>query len=73
MLTQTMGKALEASIVAIARQGLFLIPSIFILGPLMGLLGIQLATPVADLTGLLVVIPIAARVLKQISVPDGAN
>jgi putative MATE family efflux protein len=70
MMTQTMGKALEASIIAVARQGLFLIPCIFIMGPLMGLLGIQLATTVADMTGLLIVIPIAAKVLKQISVPD---
>jgi putative MATE family efflux protein len=73
MLTQTMGKALEASIVAIARQGLFLIPSIFILGPVMDLLGIQLATPVADMAGLLIVIPVLAKVIKQLSVPDEAN
>jgi Na+-driven multidrug efflux pump len=72
MMTQTMGKALEASIIAVARQGLFLIPSIFILSPLLGLLGIQLATPVADMIGLCIVIPIAAKVLKQISIPDGA-
>jgi hypothetical protein len=36
-------------------------------------LGIQLATPVADMAGLLIVIPIMARVLKQISIPDGLN
>ena len=70
MMTQTMGKALEASIAAIARQGLFLIPAIFVLGPLLGLLGIQLATPVADMAGLLVVIPIMVKVLKELSVPD---
>jgi putative MATE family efflux protein len=73
MMTQTMGKALEASIIAIARQGLFLIPFIFILGPLMGLLGIQLATPVADMAGLLVVIPIMTKVLKQLSIPDALS
>jgi len=73
MMTQTMGKALEASIIAVARQGLFLIPSIFILSPLLGLLGIQLATSVADMIGLCIVIPIGARVLKQLSVPDEAS
>jgi len=73
MMTQTMGKALEASIIAVARQGLFLIPCIIILGPLIGLLGVQLATPVADMAGLCIVIPIAIRVLKQLSVPDGTN
>jgi Na+-driven multidrug efflux pump len=73
MMTQTMGKALQASIVAIARQGLFLIPSIFVLTPFFGLIGIQLATPVADMAGLIVVIPVMFRVLRQLSVPDAAN
>ncbi|MCL2127078.1 MAG: MATE family efflux transporter [Treponema sp.] len=72
MMTQTMGKALEASIVAFSRQGLFLIPSLFILGPLFGLAGIQLATPVADILSLCIVIPVLIRVLKILSAPDGA-
>jgi len=70
MMTQTMGKALEASVVAGARQGIFLIPSLFILGPLLGLLGVQLCTPVADLMSLLIAIPIMIRILRQLSVPD---
>ncbi|MDR1869808.1 MAG: MATE family efflux transporter [Treponema sp.] len=70
MMTQTMGKALEASIVALSRQGLFLIPSLFILGPLLGLDGIQLARPVSEIAGLVVVIPILSRVLKILSAPD---
>jgi putative MATE family efflux protein len=73
MMTQTMGKALEASIIAVSRQGLFLIPYIIILSSVMGLLGIQIATPAADMTGLLIVIPIAVRTLKQLSVPDGQS
>jgi len=71
MLTQTTGKAMEASIVATARQGIMLIPALFILRPLLGLLGIQLATPVSDFASLAVVIPIMIRVIKQISIPDG--
>ena len=71
MITQTMGKAMEASIVAMARQGLMLIPALFILRPIMGLLGIQLATPVSDIASLIIIIPLTVRVLKQISVPDG--
>ena len=73
MITQTMGKALEASIVATSRQGLMLIPALFILRPLLGLLGIQLATPVSDMASLIIVIPIMVMVLKQISVPDGTK
>jgi Na+-driven multidrug efflux pump len=71
MMSQTMGKAMEASIVVLSRQGLCLIPAIFILGPLFGLFGIQLATPVADLLSLFIVIPIMIRILRVLSRPDG--
>ena len=70
MMTQTMGKALEASLIAFARQGIFLIPSIFILGPLLGFMGIQLATPVSDMMSLIVVIPVTVRILRILSAPD---
>jgi putative MATE family efflux protein len=73
MMTQTMGKALEASIVALSRQGLFLLPSIFILGPLLGLDGIQLSRPVSEIASLVVVIPILIRTLKILSAPDKIN
>ena len=73
MINQTMGMALEASIVATSRQGLTLIPALFILRPLLGLLGIQMATPVADMASLFIVIPIMVKVFKRISVPDGVE
>ena len=73
MMTQTMGKALEASVVALSRQGLFLLPSIFILGPILGLNGIQLARPVSEIASLVVVIPILIRTLKILSAPDKIN
>jgi putative MATE family efflux protein len=71
MLTQTIGRAMAASVIALVRQGLFLIPTLFILSPLLGLVGIQLCTPAADMASLAVVIPIMARVLKDLSAPDG--
>ena len=71
MMTQTMGMALAASISSVSRQGVFLIPGILVLSPLLGLLGIQLATPVADFTSLAGVVPILVKVLKGLSVPDG--
>ena len=70
MMTQTMGRALEASIVALSRQGLFLIPSLFILSPLLGLNGIQLSRPVSELASLVVVIPVLMKTLKVLSAPD---
>jgi Na+-driven multidrug efflux pump len=70
MITQTMGKALQASLIATSRQGFFLIPILFILSPLLGLFGVQLSVPVADLMSLVMVIPIMTKVLKDLSTPD---
>ena len=67
MITQTMGRALEASIIATSRQGLFLIAGLFTLTPFLGLAGIQLSTPVADMASLTVVIPIMKKILKSLS------
>jgi putative MATE family efflux protein len=65
MLTQTMGKALEASILAAARQGLFMIPTLLIFTPLWGLLGIQLSRPAAEIMSFFFAIPLAIRVLRE--------
>ena len=46
---QALGKAWEAFIMSMARQILFLIPMFFILPPFLGLTGIWLAFPVADI------------------------
>jgi len=73
MMTQTMGRALEASIVAFSRQGIFLIPSLFILAPLLGLDGVQLARPVSELASLFVVIPVLIKTLKSLSVTESIS
>jgi putative MATE family efflux protein len=65
MMLQTMGKAIPASILAFARQGLFLIPLIFILEPLFGILGIQICIPVADACTFLLALPLGAKTLKN--------
>jgi putative MATE family efflux protein len=65
MMTQTTGKTLEASMISMSRQGLFLLPALFILRPALGLPGIQLSLPVADMAGFFFAIPLAARVLGQ--------
>jgi len=70
MMAQTMGKALAASVIAFSRQGLFLIPCLFILSPFLGLFGIQLSIPVVDLISLAIVIPIVVKVLRSLSVPE---
>jgi len=72
MMTQTMGKAISASFMAMARQGLFLIPLALLLPGMLGILGIQLCLPLADLLGFLVSIPITVRVLRELGGPDSS-
>jgi len=63
-----MGVALESSIVAFSSSGGLLAPCLFILGPLMGLTGIQAAKPVSDLASLVVVIPVLIKILKMLHI-----
>jgi putative MATE family efflux protein len=64
-MLQTMGKAIPASILAFSRQGLFLIPLLFIAVPVLGVLGIQLCTPVADFCTFLFSLPLGIRALRK--------
>ena len=64
MLLQTIGMAWQASVVAAARQGLFLIPVVFILPNLLGLAGVEYAQPVADLLAFALALPMGLSVLK---------
>ena len=48
MMMQTTAQTFRASIVALGRQGLFFLPLILVLPSLFGLLGIELAQPIAD-------------------------
>ena len=52
----SMGKAFIGGILNIGRQGLFFIPSIIILNNILGLKGIMLAQPVADIISIFVTI-----------------
>lgn len=64
MLLQTIGMAWQASVVAAARQGLFLIPVVFILPNLLGLAGVEYAQPAADLLAFVLALPMGLSVLK---------
>jgi putative MATE family efflux protein len=65
MMAQTMGKAKTASVLALARQGLFLLPMLLILTPLLGLLGIQLSQPGSDLGSFFFSLPFIVRILRK--------
>ncbi|MDR2900298.1 MAG: hypothetical protein LBV20_02090 [Treponema sp.] len=64
MLLQTIGKSFQANILAVSRQGLFLIPLLIILSPTVGLFGIQLSQPIADMLSFIVAVPLAITTLK---------
>lgn len=66
MLTQSIGYGFRASIVAVGRQGLFLIPSLVILPRIFGLLGLQMAQPIADLLTFVLATVIVIGILKEL-------
>ncbi len=67
MMLQTIGQAFKASLLAVSRQGLFLIPLLIILSSFLGLLGIQLAQPAADIATFIMAVPLSISVLKQMN------
>jgi Na+-driven multidrug efflux pump len=71
MMMQTIGKSLFASILALAREGLFLLPFLFIFTPIWGLLGIQLTQPASNVISFFFSIPLTVYVLRrQLAMPD---
>ncbi len=67
MMEQSIGRTTSATFLSAARQGIFFIPSIFLLSACFGLLGIQMAQAVSDLLTLLCAIPIHLHVMKTMS------
>ena len=65
MFTQSIGYGVRATIIATARQGIFLIPALLILPPLLGLRGIQIAAPVSDVLTLFLSVGIVYGILRQ--------
>jgi putative MATE family efflux protein len=65
MMLQTMGKAVPASLLAFSRQGLFLIPLALFLVPALGVLGIQICTPIAELCTFILALPLGIRTLRK--------
>lgn len=66
MLFQSTGKTLSASFIASARQGLFLIPAIWILEGILGLKGLQTAQCVADFLTFFTAVPLSVFYFKNL-------
>ncbi|MBQ7886817.1 MAG: MATE family efflux transporter [Clostridia bacterium] len=71
MLTQSIGYGARATLLSVARQGIFLIPALLVLPGLLGLTGIQIAQPLSDVCTLVLTIVIMRNVLRQLKdMPD---
>ena len=67
MMLQSIGKGVRATVIASARSGLFLIPSLLILARLLGLLGVQIAQPCADICAFLLTVPLTWSVWRGLN------
>ena len=67
MLFQTTGKAVRATILAIARQGVTFVPCVLILPRLIepAIWGVYLAQPIADVITCLTAVPMVIHILKR--------
>ena len=66
MFTQSIGYGVRATLLSIARQGIFLIPALLILPRVFGLIGIQSAQPISDVCTLIFTTVIISGVLRQL-------
>ena len=70
MLMQSTGKSMEATILACSRQGIFFLPLILVLPQMFGLLGVQLAQPLADALTLATSAVFLVRFMRKLKVEE---
>lgn len=73
MTQQTIGWSKSASVLAAARQGMFLIPLVLVLPRFFGLTGLELCQPISDLLTLFLAIPLQAAVLRHFRQAEAAR
>ncbi|PAB56902.1 MATE family efflux transporter [Anaeromicrobium sediminis] len=72
-LFQAMGKAKEASILALSRQGIFFVPALLTLPKLFGLNGLIASQPIADFFTIIVTFYFATKIKKELDGLDGIS
>ena len=70
MMLQTMGRTVPATFLAMARQGIFFIPLVWILSSTLGFLGVQMTQAVSDVLTLACAIPIQMKVLRELGASE---
>ena len=70
MMMQTINRTGPATFLAIARQGIFFIPLVWILSAAFGMLGVQMTQAVSDCLTMLCAIPLQRKILRELSASD---
>ena len=65
MMLQTIGQTVPATFLAMARQGIFFVPLVWILPLFLGLTGVQITQSASDLLTLACAIPIQLSALRK--------
>lgn len=68
MLLQTLRKTLPATILSMCRQGIFFIPTLYIVPLFLGLQGVEMTQAIADVLTFLLAIPMAVRVYWELGI-----
>jgi len=66
MMLQTIGRTGPATFLAMARQGIFFIPLVWILSHTLGLMGIEMTQMVSDFLTIFCCVPIQLKVLREL-------
>jgi Na+-driven multidrug efflux pump len=66
MLFESLGRGIQATILSLGRQGVFLAVSILVLPPVFGLDGIVFAQPVADVMFFALAVPLSLSMLREL-------
>lgn len=67
MMMQSIGKGVQATILASSRQGIFFIPLIIFLAKFYGLYGVEITQPCSDIFSFILAIPMTIYVLKNMN------
>ena len=70
MYLQTINKTFEASVVAMARQGIFFIPIVYLLNFIMGLKGMIASQPLADVLTFIISLIFGIKCLNSMGIND---
>ncbi len=71
MCSQSIGYGFRSTLLAMSRQGIFLIPILLVMSSLFGLLGIQMAQPLSDLCTFILTIFIMRGIFKELNTLEG--